>query len=198
VAQDEDLDLLKAIRITAFRAVQEQDSDYLLRFIFRWYSREFHTELSKVEEIPLETVLEHFFECRYESMSDEDKETEMAKLIETRADRLARETKEREEKDSDEAFLHETMAEAAAQGATTQKPAGIDLDKMPAPEQRPLLIPAPVMGEVIPTQFAEITANADPNLKVVPPEIKMEFISEEEMEGMESWDLLGPTTKPKK
>lgn len=201
MARDEDLDLLKAIRLCAFRAVQKGDSDYILRFIFRWYSREFSTPLREVEEIPLDTILEHFFECRYEAMSDEERDEEASRLIETRAEREAREEKEKQAETADDDFLREVMAEAQGQGATVRpgrKTPKTDLTKRMDPEDRPpLLIPLQALGEDKPTTFAEVVPQDDPNLKVVPPEIKMEFISEEEMEGMGEWDLLG-SPKPKK
>ena len=76
MARDEDLDLLKAMRLCSYGAVKKKDNEYLLRFVCRWYSREFHTPLHLVENYPVEEVLQHFFECRYETMEDEDLEEE--------------------------------------------------------------------------------------------------------------------------
>ncbi len=191
MARDEDLDLLKAIRLCAFGAVKERDSDYILRHIFRWYSREFHTELEKVEEIPLEKVLTAFFECRYENMEDEDLDEEDSRLRETYAERLEREAREKAESEDDDEFFRETVKEAAtvnAKRSLDEPMADPDLD-------RPMFLP--IMGEKLPQSFKQIADSMESKLKTVPAEVKMEFVSEDELDALDDWDILGPPSKNK-
>jgi hypothetical protein len=188
VARDPDLDLFKAIRLCAFGAVKNKDSEYLLRYICRWYSREFSTPLAEVYDIPLEELLQHFFECRYEDMGDEELEAEAALLRETQAERLEREAREREAAMADDEFFRQVKEEARQQALKNP----VDLNKKIEPSERPLLVPAPVMGEVLPTTFAEVAAQVDPKLKTIPPDIKMSFVDESELGNLDEWDVLGP------
>lgn len=193
MARDEDLDLLKAIRLCAYGAVKEKDSDYILRFIFRWYSREFSTELEHVDEIPLERVLTAFFEHRFENMTEEELEEEEERLRETRAERLAREAQEKLDGEDDDAFFRETVDEAKA--AYVSNPRNLD-EPMEDPDlDRPMMLP--IMGERLPQSFKQIADNMDSKLKSVPPEIKMEFVSESELADLDEWDIMGPPPKDK-
>lgn len=189
MARDEDLDFLKALRLCALGAVKEKDPEYNLRFIFRWYSREFHTPMADVEAMPLEEVLMHFFECRYENMDDEELEQEEARLAETREERLAREEKERLDALDDDEFFQDVKAESDAHMAQL-KTRSLD-DAVEDPDlDRPVLLP--IMGEKLPQAFRDIVAELDPKLKAVPPEVKIEFVSEDELGDLDSWDVLGP------
>lgn len=190
MARDEDLDLLKAIRVLAFDAVKNKDSDYLLRHIFRWYSREFHTPLPEVEEMPLEEVLTHFFECRYEGMEDEDLEAEEKRLAETREERLQREEKEKLDDEDADAFFRDVKAESKTQLAKLGTKRKLD-EAMDDPDlDRPVLLP--IMGEKLPQTFQQVVEKMEPTLKSVPPEIKMEFMSDAELGDLDDWDILGP------
>jgi len=188
VARDEDLDLLKAIRLCAVHSVKKRDADYTLRFVFRWYSEKFHTPLHEVEEIPLEILMEHYFECHYESLSEHELEEEIERLAETHAERLAREKKEAEDAAADEAFLKMHQDKARVDEAKT------NLDKKLDLQEQALPLP-PIMGDgQLPPSFAQVAAKADPNLNKIPtapPSINMSFVSDEEMEGLGDWDLLG-------
>jgi hypothetical protein len=194
MARDEDLDLLKAVRLCAFGAVKEKDSDYVLRFIFRWYSREFHKDLDEVELLPLERVLTHFFECRYENMTEEELEDEEEALAETRDERLAREAKAKLDDEDDDEFFRETVAEAKV--ATAKLPKRNLDEPVEDPDlDRPILLP--MMGEKLPQTFQQVYDKMDNKLKQVPPEIKMEFVSENELGDLDDWDILGPPSKNK-
>lgn len=198
MARDEDLDLLKAIKLCAFDAVKNKDTDYILRYIFRWYSREFGERLSDVEGLPVEDVLTHFFECRYEGMDDEQLDDEMKLLSETRADRLAREAQEKLDAEEDDEFLKQVKSEGpvglSKLGAEAGKTRALD-EPMEDPDfDRPILLP--VMGEKLPQAFQDIVSKMDPKLKAVPAEVKMEFVSDDELGDLDDWDILGPA-KPR-
>lgn len=59
-----------AHRLSALNAVlhPETDPEYELRRIFRWYSKEFHVPLPQVYDLPLDDVLQHYYEAKYEQM----------------------------------------------------------------------------------------------------------------------------------
>jgi hypothetical protein len=80
----------KALRQIALRDVLKEPYEYHLRHVFRWYSKTFSTPLTEVEDLPLETVLQHFYEARYEEMDDEAREKERQILIESSADEARR------------------------------------------------------------------------------------------------------------
>lgn len=193
VARDEDLDYLKAIRLLAWNAVEKRPSDYLMRHIYRWYSKTFHVPLPQVDDLPIEDVLQAFFEERYENLPDEERDDEEERLRETRAERLAREAREREEQESDDAFFREAQAEAAR-----QRQAAPVLDKKLPSSERPFLVAAPTMGEALPTHFAEVAQSKEAEkLREIPPEINMQFVGEDELGDLDDWDVCGPP-RPKK
>jgi hypothetical protein len=196
MGRDEDLDLIKAIRLSSFGAVKEKDPEYILRHIFRWYAREFHCTPDVAESKSLDEVLTHFFECRYESMDDEAFEEEDKRLRETHAERLLREEKERADHDDDDDFYKETMAEAKTVNLNSKRaPKSLDAPIDDDDYERPILLP--VMGEKLPQSFQQLADKMDPKLKQVPPEIKMSFVSDEELGDLDAWDVLGPPSPTK-
>jgi hypothetical protein len=186
MARDPDLDLLKATRLLAFAAVEKRDADYLLRYILRWYSRTFATPLHEVDALPLEDVLEHYFECQAEDMEDEDKDEVLARLIETRSERLEREAKEAEEAVADDAFYKATLAEAAAARVATTT---TDLNRKLKDDDGPI-VPLAIMGERLPVTFEDASTKVDPKIKKISEGIRMEFVDAKEIEGLSEWDVL--------
>jgi hypothetical protein len=63
------------LRLEAMRSVLSQDGEYSLRYVRRWYSREFSTPLHLVGTpdgvVPLDDVLQAFYEDRYSSLGRE-------------------------------------------------------------------------------------------------------------------------------
>ena len=93
------MDYYTAIRLNALDAVLSGDNqEYVLRHIFRWYSKTFATPLNEVEELPLEDVLTHYYETKYEDMKDIEIDMEKASLLETNEERQDRMRKLDEEK----------------------------------------------------------------------------------------------------
>lgn len=122
----DDLDLLRVVKLCAWGNVfgdeATADPDYKLRQIMRWYSREFCTPLHVVEELPLVSVLTHYFECHYEAASDSDSpatahelEREELLLRETAAERSERVVREARDADDDDAFVKAAEAEVKRQ-----------------------------------------------------------------------------------
>jgi hypothetical protein len=192
MASDED-DLLKAIKVLAFGSVKKRDPDYILRNICRWYSEKFMVPLPDVESIPLEDILQHYFECYYEGLDDEEMDEEEIKLCETKEERVAREAKEEAIKRADDEFYRLEKAKLLAAKAA-EKGQSLDSKKI---KDKPVLIPQVNPEKTMPG-FGE---TAKPDMKApdqIPEGIAMTFLSEEEMEGLESWDILGAVPDGKK
>lgn len=64
----------ESIRILALRSVVKDTPDYRLRHIFRWYSEKFHTALHLVDDLPIENILEAWYECEFETLKDDNKD----------------------------------------------------------------------------------------------------------------------------
>jgi hypothetical protein len=124
------MDLIKAIQLRALSNVilDDDDAEYRLRFVFRWYSKAFATPLHQVPDLPLTDVLTAYFEERYESMTDEERETERARLVETNEERKAREAAEAAEASEADAFAREVEAQEARKMEARQK-AGVIVDQ---------------------------------------------------------------------
>jgi superfamily II RNA helicase len=95
------MDYIDAIRLLAMQAVVREPSDYNMRYIFRWYSKEFATPLHVVESLPTEGILRHYFEVNYESLSPEDREEEIGRLtkseVEVKSEVLKKDIEEAED-----------------------------------------------------------------------------------------------------
>lgn len=114
------MDIPKAIRLIALAAVVgegEKDADYAIRKIMRWYSKTFHTPLHVVSTLPVEDVLESYYETSYEEMSEAQREVERKELLLSEADRRAAMRKE----DADEAEAEAYAKEAAEEEARAPK-----------------------------------------------------------------------------
>lgn len=69
----------EAIRLAALQVVfdshrkkpKEPDPEYFLRRVFRAYSKKFFTPLHEVEELPLDDVLQHFWEEHFEEVGED-------------------------------------------------------------------------------------------------------------------------------
>lgn len=66
------MDIFEAVKLNALESVVNPDSEYYLRFMFRWYSKTFHTPLHTVPDLPLVEVLTAYYENMYENMKEED------------------------------------------------------------------------------------------------------------------------------
>ncbi len=103
------MSIIESIQKTALLAAIRPDGDAVLRNLFRWFSKTFHTPLADVEEMPIEYILQHYFESQYEELEDEDKHNLIIFLLETREEREAR---KKEEEQDEEDFFNEAQAEA--------------------------------------------------------------------------------------
>lgn len=63
------------------KVLNGSDLEYQIRLITRWYSRTFYTPLTEVFKIPVEEILQAFYESRYEEMEPDDLESERQRLM---------------------------------------------------------------------------------------------------------------------
>ncbi len=179
-----EFDAILAVKRAAMLAVTNDTSEFNMREIQRWYSMCFSTRLEDVEALPIEDVCLHYFEVKYKEMTPEDRENEMRLLVETKSQRLDR---LRREEDDDEDFLKSVEAEEIKK--LTQKNLAIAQELA---ETRAAIADTPEeehasLGDDIKQKIAESAEG-----------IQMEFISEEEMDEMGEWDILGSPPPPKK
>lgn len=104
------MDLIKALQLKALRNVMcdSADRDYHLRFIFRWYSKTFHTPLHEVQSLPIVDVLTAYFEERFENFNEEDLRQEKVRLTETEQEKKEREAREEADRLLEEDFVKQT------------------------------------------------------------------------------------------
>lgn len=161
------MDVYSAIRISAFRAVQEEDREYALRKMMRWYSKTFHTPLPQVEEIPLEDIAQAYFEERYAEMDDRQLEQELAELKKTPEEVYQQMLKE----EADEAEMFQ-MARMVAEEAKRSRAAVKQKDGTIAPVQH--------AATRLPTMVPE--ADLPKALPVPPPDLTMSFTTDAALE----------------
>jgi hypothetical protein len=119
------MDLFKSIQLLALKDVMEPDFEYILRKIRRHHAKTFFTPLAVVEEIPVEDLLQTYFEERYENMSKEDLEKERVLLTETKEQRDARVLKQEKDKTDDLKILEEVIKKEQAQNTPPKPPPSV-------------------------------------------------------------------------
>lgn len=156
------MEALEAIKVLAFRTVQQPDTAYLTRRLHRWYSKTFHVPLEKAEELPLEDVWQVFFEEKYEDMSPDELEAEKQEILLSDEDR-SRRAIEAEALEAEMFEFGKAAKVAAAKSAATKK-------QLPSP--KPL---APIRATLPEANLPNLPAISDA------PPIKMETISDAEL-----------------
>lgn len=178
------MDPLKVIQIEALYALTKDTPEYNLREMQRWYSEKFNTPLHVVEdELEPERVALHYYECKYNDMTPEEREDEMKRLTETDTERMERLRKEEADSVNDDEFLKQTIEEAKKATGALRGLASVARD----PNDQEPIIPVSVMGTNKPTTFNEHPPA--PPIKI-PEGIQMDFSGAEDDVG--EWDLFGP------
>jgi hypothetical protein len=167
------MEYFDAVRALALLSVIKEDRDYRLRTILRWYSKTFFTPLHIVEELPVEDVLRHYYETKYEELENEDLRVEIAEILETEEQKRARLRQEDEEKAENEIFV--LQAEQTAKQKAQKK----SLENLVAPL-------TPILGrERLPE--AEIRHTEPP-----PPDIRVEFVDKKILDDeAEGFGIMG-------
>jgi primosomal protein N' len=129
------MDVLESVRVQALLDVMEGDFPYHYRRICRWYSKTFHTPLVEVDDLPMDYVLQAFFEDRFEDMSKSDRRKLALEMTETEAEKKKRLAKEKAS--SDDAFAkriakkaRKDEAEAAAKKKLADEAARAKVEAM--------------------------------------------------------------------
>src|SRR5205085_6404206 len=73
--------------------------------VYRWYSKTFHTPLEQAFDIPVEFILQVYFEEYFEGLEDEDLDEHLNEITETEDQRKAREEALDAEKASEQELL---------------------------------------------------------------------------------------------
>lgn len=84
------MDPYEAIKIAALRVALKPDTDYFIRKVSRWFSTTYHTPISQVYDMPIEEILQAFFEAKYDAMDEEQLKIELESVIETEEQRKER------------------------------------------------------------------------------------------------------------
>jgi hypothetical protein len=90
---------IDATKTKALKAIVKPDMAASLRRIFRWYSKTFSTPLHIVDDLPLEDILQAYFEDMYENMEAPLLEAEIATMSMSPAERKALGEEEEEEEE---------------------------------------------------------------------------------------------------
>lgn len=182
------MNIYDAIRIKALRDVVKGNSpDYALRKVFRWYSKTFATPLTQVEDLPVEFVLQAYWESMYEDMEDPKLEAERVELTKTEAERKAEDRAWDEQQAEEVAF---TQMVAQTKKIEDLKPEGIKA-LVPTPEEKP---PTPVEQA---THGVEKLNEVLNNIKELPPDVRMTFVTDEDMSALLEEDSIPVPVKPK-
>lgn len=174
-----------ALRLQALRAVLVPDEEATLRHVFRWYSRTFHTPLHEVEDLPVEDVLRTFYEQSYEDLEEEARWAEVRELLETPEERKAKLRRKDEEKA--DAF---EFSQFTAEQEQKKEEAKRIADLKPENQKRLQVREAPE------TTLPKAPMTAVKDLKELPPNIEMRFLSDEEFESELDTEAMLPARKP--
>ena len=98
------IDVYEHLEVLALHSVSTgKDPSYVYRKICRWFSREFHTPLPQVIKLPVEFVLQNYYEYQFESLQEE----ELFKIMRYHADPDYVET----QKSDDDEFFRQVQEE---------------------------------------------------------------------------------------
>jgi hypothetical protein len=148
-APERQLSLLAAVQADALWAVIDEDPEWEVRQVLRWYSRTFHTPLHEVEELPPEDVFRAWFESRYEQMEHGELIDHARLVIETPEERAERIQREAEREDEDLAFLESALKADAAKEAKRKARKKL-VTKLPDPKAPPKVASVPTDKEALP------------------------------------------------
>ena len=177
------MSFLSSIEAQALVSALEEDSDFEVRRILRWYSKTFHTPLHEVEDLPSGEVFRAYFEDSIADMHREQLLEQARLLLETPEDRLARLAAEAEGTSADQEFMASWTAKLQADLLKEQaKKRGVGTKIIAkVPEDRKLLKPE--------------------DAQAVPPDIKMSFDEDgglRDPTDTELEDPFAPRPAPKK
>jgi len=201
------MDLIESIQNQAMDAVVNPDDEAWMRRVFRFYSKRFATPLHLVPQLPLEDVLQAFFEEVFDDMDEEAREDRIEWLLMSPEDRAKRrDTDEKVLGEMDDQFF-DKLNEEVSSGETIKRPTGkrsleaTDTQALPAGSEklaklihRTKIRAAKVAGAQIPVAKPK---TVEPPMLGDLPEIKMRFGNEGNLGG-DAWSELDPLAPPKR
>lgn len=139
------------IQKIAFLSVLRPDYDAWIRKVCRWYSRTFKTPLDQVEDLPINYVLQHYWETVFDEMEDAEKRQALMELLETPEDRKKRvEQEQRAEEDFVAAAQAEVDKEKIKNKQTLKKAIkGLEKLAMKPPEPPPEEVEVKFVDEAV-------------------------------------------------
>jgi hypothetical protein len=171
----------EGIRLRALRAVIRSDRAFFLRRVMRWYSKTFFMPLDQVEEIPIEDLLQVWYEEQYIGMTPEELEDERKELLTTAEQRYEQILAE----EADDAEMFEAAQIIAAEEKRKKLEAAKVKTGKITEAQKPLGPIKPV--EMPETDLPRVTTT-------IPPDIAMTFVDEAEFDA--ELDSFGLPSKP--
>lgn len=177
------MDYDSALRILALKAVRDPDMAAHTRYIHRWYSKTFHTPLHLVAELDPQDVYTAYYEATFEEMSEEERERELAEILETPEEKKAKALA----KDIERAEMFEfarITEEQERKKSETKKMSDLD------PKQKQAF----VNREMPETSLPRSKPSAMEKLE---PDIEVKFLSADDFEReLEGFGSMMPGSKP--
>ena len=118
------------VKLLALAAVESPDLDYFTRQVHRAFSTTFHVSLFEAETHPLEELLRHLYEHKFESMALGDRVREAQELLKTPEELEEQNRKELARLDEDELYLLRESQDLALDQTKPKKP---EPPKIPEP-----------------------------------------------------------------
>ncbi len=174
--------LFESVQLLALASIKKPDGNYFIRRICRWYSREFSTPLHEVEALPLDYVLQNYFESIYEELEEEDFDKRVAEVLESPEQKKMRKTEQELEEMEYEEFAQFTADQAKMEAQQKEKDG---------------LANVPIQPQAAPFQLGQSRESALPKPSATPPSVRMEFVNPNLLED-EAEELGGLAPPPKK
>ena len=182
----------EAIKIAALRVALKPDSEYFIRKVSRWFSTTYHTPISQVYDMPIEEVLQAFFEAKYEAMDEDQLQEELVSVIETEEQRKERLLAE----DFDKMTEHELfqMSEQANKNKPKRKLSDIDIAKDKTINNK---LPGKLneLTKTLKDVAESIKKEMESDPAKLPPDIEMTFESDEAFSKLLESDGSGNSNK---
>jgi hypothetical protein len=175
------VDAFRATQLQALVAVLRPDYEYRLRQVHRWYSQTFYVPLPEVSDLPIDEVLQAYYETHYEQMSAEERAEERRQLLKT------------PEESFDELLREE--AEEAEMYTLGQLMAAEELERRRKAQAEKQIAVIPRLNQ---GPLPEADLPAAPLVTDLPPDVSITFVDDAELEAeAEAANALSSLSPPK-
>ena len=177
----------EAIKAKAMLAILKPDMDYHLRKIYRWYSKTFATPLNDCYDLPIEFILQEYFEEYFEGLEEEDREFAIEELLETEDQRKARVSHE----DSDKAAENDLLEMSKKQNAAKLEDKVKKVQGVAKPGPKPITNKLPEQIERLGNTLKQVADKIKEDMQTDPPDIDMKFEDDDSFERLLNADSSG-------